>query len=111
MQITFSENCDIYHKKDIKPLWDALKPEGMLTWNPMVPKYRWGLGLDDQENAPVSRDLEGDEFSRSSFDFVYHWIEDSDEDPDRGSQDGSLDDDDEDEGSAGGGSGDDGVEH
>lgn len=70
---------DSYRKKDIRLVWDALKPEGTLMWNPNVAAYRWGLTRDDRENVEVSRDMETDEVVHSDFDHEYGWMDESED--------------------------------
>lgn len=63
-----------YRREDVLSLWDALKPEGMLSWNPKVAKFPWGLVADNQEKSKVSEDLEGDEVVHKGFSDVFRLL-------------------------------------
>lgn len=80
MHITIPDDCNIYEKKELRPLYEALKPEGMLNWTPGVPAFVWNIGDDDKENAEVSTDLEEDELV---FECEFDWEEDE-QDKDEG---------------------------
>lgn len=79
MNIAITEGSG-YRKEEIWPLWSALKPDGMLSWNPRVAKFSWGLVDDKQEKAKVSEDLEDDEVVHRGFWDEFHWLYDSDGD-------------------------------
>lgn len=69
-----------YRKKNVLALWNALKPEGVLSWNPKVPKFHWGLAADDEEKSKVSEDLEADEVAQKRFEEEFWWLADLNDD-------------------------------
>lgn len=105
MMMSFPMGSDCYRTKDIRLVWDALKPEGTLTWNPRVAAYRWGLDRDDREHVEVSRDMDTDEVVHSDFDYEYGWMDDPIEDSDSSFEDEVPDEESEDEGFEGDGNG------
>lgn len=62
-----------YCKEEVWPLYAALMPDGMLSWNPRVAEFPWGMVEDRQEMAEVSEDLEDDRVVQRGFWDVFQW--------------------------------------
>lgn len=73
MQMTNLRGLLAFPKEHIRHLWEALKPEGALSWNPKVAGISFGLNEEDVE---LSTDMEDDPVVHVDFDVRFGWMSD-----------------------------------